>query len=120
MNINTYLRGETMIKIGKLKLDSDFDYRIIREEDNDVDLYIDINYRCVDINVGESEIFNSRIQFPYVRSILLRINKEDHLMTVHLMRDIDLFSAFANFEVDFSNSIFKIKNLQEKVIISKN
>ncbi|MEW9077914.1 hypothetical protein [Terrisporobacter glycolicus] len=109
-----------MIEVGKLKLDSDFDYRIIREENNDIDIYIDINYRCVDINVGESELFNSRIQFPYVRSILLRINKEDYLMTVHLMRDIDLFSAFANFEVDFSNSIFKIKNLQEKVIISKN
>ena len=47
-----------MIEIGSFKLDSDFDYRIIREEDNDVDLYIDINYRCVDINVGQSEIFN--------------------------------------------------------------
>ena len=108
-----------MIEIGKLKLDSDFDYRIIREENNDVDLYIDINYRCVDINVGKSQIFNSRIQFPYVRSILLRINKESYLMTVHLMRDIDLFSAFANFEVDYSNSVFEIKNYQEKVIINK-
>ena len=108
-----------MIEIGKLKLDSDFDYRVIREEDNDVDLYIDINYRCVDINVGESQIFNSRIQFPYVRSILLRINKESHFMTVHLMRDIDLFSAFANFEVDYHDSVFEIKKYQEKVIISK-
>ena len=108
-----------MIEIGKLKLDSDFDYRIIREEDNDVDLYIDINYRCVDINVGESQIFNSRIQFPYVRSILLRINRESHFMTVHLMRDIDLFSAFANFEVDYHDNVFEIKKYQEKVIISK-
>lgn len=109
-----------MIKIGNLNLDSDFDYRVIREEENDIDLYIDINYRCVDINVGESEIFHSRIQFPYVRSILLRINKENYLMTVHLMRDIDLFSAFANFEVNYENSIFSIKKFQEKVIISKN
>lgn len=108
-----------MIEIGKLKLNSDFDYRIIREEDNDLDLYIDINYRCVDINVGQSDFFNSRIQFPYVRSILLRINKESTLMTVHLMRDIDLFSAFANFEVDYTNCIFEIKNHQEKVIIDK-
>ena len=108
-----------MIKIGNLNLDSDFDYRVIREEDNDLDLYIDINYRCVDINVGESNFFNSRIQFPYVRSILIRINKESYLMTVHLMRDIDLFSAFANFEVDYTNSIFEIKNYQEKVIIDK-
>ncbi|MEG0857079.1 MAG: hypothetical protein RRZ84_07730 [Romboutsia sp.] len=109
-----------MIEIGKLKLDSDFDYRIIREENNDMDLYIDINYRGVDIEVGESKIFNSRIQFPYVRSVLLRINKESTLMTVHLMRDIDLFSAFANFEVDYTDSIFNIKNDHEKVIISKN
>ena len=108
-----------MIKIGNLNLDSDFDYRVIREEDNDLDLYIDINYRCVDINIGESNFFNSRIQFPYVRSILIRINKESYLMTVHLMRDIDLFSAFANFEVDYTNIIFKIKNYQEKVIIDK-
>ena len=108
-----------MIKIGNLNLDSDFDYRVIREEDNDLDLYIDINYRCVDINIGESNFFNSRIQFPYVRSILIRINKESYLMTVHLMRDIDLFSAFANLEVDYTNSIFKIKNYQEKVIIDK-
>ncbi|WP_297135039.1 hypothetical protein [Terrisporobacter sp.] len=109
-----------MIEIGKLKLDSDFNYRVIREEENDIDLYIDINYRCVDINIGKSDIFESRIQFPYVRSILLRINKESSLMTVHLMRDIDLFSAFANFEVNYLNSIFSIKNVQEKVIISKN
>ena len=108
-----------MIQIGHLKLDSDFDYRIIREEDNDIGLYVDINYRCVDIEVEDSKIFNSRIQFPYVRSILLRINKEMTSMTVHFMRDIDLFSAFANFEVDYSNSIFKIKNINEKVIISK-
>ena len=67
-----------------------------------------------------SNYFESRIQFPYVRSILLRINKESSLMTVHLMRDIDLFSAFANFEVNYLNSIFSIKNVQEKVIISKN
>lgn len=108
-----------MIEIGELKLNSDFDYRVIREEGNDIDLYIDINYRCVDIDIGDSEIFYSRIQFPYVRSILLRISKENNLMTVHLMRDIDLFSAFANFEVDYSDSIFNIKNIQEKVIISK-
>ena len=64
-----------MIKIGNLNLDSDFDYRVIREEDNDLDLYIDISDICVYINIWESNFFNSRIQFPYVRSILIRINK---------------------------------------------
>ena len=40
-------------------------------------------------------------------------------MTIHLMRDIDLFSAFANFEFDYKNYIFNIKNNQEKVLITR-
>lgn len=108
-----------MVIIGNLKLDIDFDYRIIREEDDDIDLFIDLNYRSLDIDGGENGLFNSRIQFPFVRSIILRLNKKGHIMTVHLMRDIDLFSAFANFEVNYENSIIKIKNNFEKVYFSK-
>ena len=40
-------------------------------------------------------------------------------MTVHLMRDIDLFSAFANFEVNYDNCTINIKNEFEKVRIFK-
>lgn len=109
-----------MIKIGNLNLDTEFDYRIIREEGNDIDLFIDINYRSLDIDCGDSSIFfASRLQFPFVRSIILRFNKLNNLMTVHLMRDIDLFSAFANFEIDYSKSIISIKNDKEKVIFTK-
>ena len=79
-----------MIQIGKINFDCDFEYRIIREEDDDLDIYV-----------------------------LLRINKNLDTITVHLMRDIDLFSAFANFELDLSNQILCIKNQYEKVIISK-
>ena len=98
-----------MINIGKLCLNTDFDYRIIREEDNDIDLFIDINYRSLDIDTCEDSFFNSRVQFPYVRSLILRINKESNVMTVHLMRDIDLFSAFANFEINYDNYLFMLK-----------
>ena len=108
-----------MINIGKLCLDTDFDFRVIREEDSDIDLFIDINYRSVDIDTNKDSFFSSRIQFPYVRSLILRINKESNVMTVHLMRDIDLFSAFANFEVNYKDAIIAIKNTQEKVSISK-
>ena len=109
-----------MIKIGNLNLDIDFEYRIIREEDNDIDLFIDINYRSLDLDCSDSSnFFASRLQFPFVRSIILRFNKLNNLMTVHLMRDIDLFSAFANFEIDYSNSIISIKNDKEKVIFNK-
>ncbi|WP_042277172.1 hypothetical protein [Faecalimicrobium dakarense] len=108
-----------MIQIGNLNLDTDFEYRIIREEENDIDLFIDINYRSLDVNSQGSNLFSSRIQFPFVRSLILRISKENNLMTVHLMRDIDLFSAFANFEVDYKDSIISIKNDLEKVVINK-
>ena len=108
-----------MINIGNLSLDTDFDYRIIREEENDLDLFIDLNYRSLDIDSGNTDLFSSRIQFPFVRSIILRLNRESHIMTVHLMRDIDLFSAFANFELDYKDSIIKIKNDFEKVIFYK-
>ena len=108
-----------MIKIGKINLDCDFEYRIIREENDDLDIYVDVNYRCLDIELGDNSFFNSRIQFPYVRSIILRINKNMETITIHLMRDIDLFSAFANFELDLSDHILSIKNEYEKVILSK-
>ena len=108
-----------MIQIGKINLDCDFECRTIREENDDLDIYVDVNYRCLYIELGDSEFFNSRIQFPYVRSILLRINKTMETITVHLMRDIDLFSAFANFELDLSKHALYIKNKYEKVIMYK-
>ena len=108
-----------MLNIGKLNLDIDFDYRIIREENNDIDLFIDINYRSLDIDTDNNGFFSSRVQFPFVRSLILRINKESNVMTVHLMRDIDLFSAFANFEVNYDNCVINIKNEFEKVRMFK-
>ena len=108
-----------MLNIGKLNLDLDFDYRIIREENNDIDLFIDINYRSLDIDTDNNGFFSSRVQFPFVRSLILRINKESNIKTVHLMRDIDLFSAFANFEVNYDNCVINIKNELEKVRMLK-
>ena len=108
-----------MVTFGKLNLDTDFEYRVIREEENDLDLFIDLNYRSLDIKLEDSNFFNSRLQFPFVRSIILRLNKESDIITMHLMRDIDLFSAFANFEINISNSIINIKNKYEKVVMYK-
>lgn len=109
-----------MIKIGNLNLDTDFEYRIIREDESDIDLFIDINYRSVDIECKNNNLFfSSRLQFPFVRSIIIRFNKLGNLATIHFMRDIDLFSAFANFEIEYSDSIISIKNDKEKVVFSK-
>lgn len=108
-----------MKKVGNLYLDTDFDYRIIREDENDIDIFLDVNYRSLEINCNDNHLFASRIQFPFVRSIILRISKLNHLMTIHFMRDIDLFSAFANFEIDYKDSVIKVKNDYEKVVFSK-
>ncbi|WP_131065388.1 hypothetical protein [Clostridioides difficile] len=108
-----------LLNLGNLNLNLDFDYRIIREENEDVDIFIDINYRSLDIDTDGSNLFNSRIQFPFVRALILRLNKNNQCMTIHLLRDIDLFSAFANFEVDYTDSIINIKNQNEKVILNK-
>ncbi|MBT2157390.1 hypothetical protein KK424_15620 [Clostridioides difficile] len=108
-----------LLILGNLNLNLDFDYRIIREENDDVDIFIDINYRSLDIDTDGSNLFNSRIQFPFVRALILRLNKNNQCMTIHLLRDIDLFSAFANFEVDYTDSIINIKNQNEKVILNK-
>ena len=54
-----------MLNIGKLCLDTDFDFRVIREEDNDIDLFIDINYRSVDIYTNKDSFFNSKLRFKY-------------------------------------------------------
>lgn len=108
-----------MVTFGKLNLDTDFEYRVIREEENDLDLFIDLNYRSLDIKLEDTNFFNSRVQFPFIRSIILRLNKESDIITIHLMRDIDLFSAFANFEINISNSIISIKNEYEKVLMYK-
>lgn len=108
-----------MLTFGKLRLDTDFEYRIIREDENDMDIFLDINYRSVDVNASDSKMFYSRIQFPFVRAMILRIAKEGYVMTVHMLRDIDLLSAFANFEIDYSHSVISIKNDYEKVIFDR-
>lgn len=105
--------------IGKLTLDSDFEFRVIRESDDDIDIFIDINYRSLDIDASDSRMFSSRIQFPFVRALILRIDKTGNVMTVHMLRNIDLLSAFANFEVDFSYSTIAIKNEYEKVTFNR-
>lgn len=82
-------------------------------------MYIDLDYRSVNIVDEKMDFFNSRIQFPRVKAMIIRITSESEIATVHLLRDIDLLSAFANFEVDYSGNVFKIMKKQEYVILEK-
>ncbi|MEG0249546.1 MAG: hypothetical protein RR561_00680 [Peptostreptococcus sp.] len=108
-----------MLELLNLKMESDFDYRIIKSDDYNMDIYIELDYRAVDIVDKNMEFCNSRIQFPRVKAMIIRITTLNNLMTIHLLRDIDLLSAFANFEVDYSGSVFKILKKDEYVILEK-
>ncbi len=103
---------------GNLKLESDYEIRIIREDEFDVDLFIDINYRSVDIDIGNNDLNISRIQFQMVRAILVRFSKNGTRMTCHMLRDIDLYSAFSNFEIEYKDKVVRIKKIEEKVEFS--
>ncbi len=108
-----------MFEKGNLKIKSDFNIRIIREENEDTDLFIDLEYRTLDIEIGKNTLDISRIQFPKVRGMIIRFNESGEKITCHLLRDIDLYSAFANFEMNYKNNIIKIEDLKEKVIFKK-
>lgn len=108
-----------MIELMNLNMICDFEYRIIKSDEKNMDIYVDLDYRTVDIKDDKMEFFNSRIQFPKVKAMIMRITLDSKIMTIHLLRDIDLLSAFANFEVDYSENIFKIIKKDEYVVLEK-
>ncbi|MEG0502575.1 MAG: hypothetical protein RR309_10655 [Cellulosilyticaceae bacterium] len=51
----------------------------------------------------------SRIQFPESRVILVRTSPTTRVVTIHVMRDIDLYSSFVNFEIDLNDKMLSIQ-----------
>lgn len=47
--------------------------------------------------------YMSRIQFPMPRAVLIRTTPVSNWVTIHVLRDVDLFSSFANFELDLTD-----------------
>lgn len=109
-----------MLNIGNLTLNCDFETRIIREDELDADIFVDIKNRPLDIDLGNNDFgITSRIQFNWVRGVILRLSKQSHYMTVHLLANIDLHSAYANFEVEYKDSVLNIKEHDGIVCIYK-
>jgi len=95
----TYEKGSFILK-------SDFEVREIRQEDEnaDVDLFIPIEYRTVNLFLPFIEIERmSRIQLSQVKSIVIRFNANDdnNRCSVHFLKNIDLLSQLLNFELDY-------------------
>lgn len=102
-------------------LKSDFEIREIRREDEngDVDLFIPIGHRTVNLFIPFiDEDKMSRIQLCEVKNIVVRFNTKigNNKCSVHFLRNIDLLSHLLNFELDYKNYEIVIK--QERYSVS--
>lgn len=81
-------------------------YRIM-ERGEDTDYFIEtLSYPIIfEIPIP----FMSRIQFPKSRVVLVRTSNTTTNVTLHIMRDIDLHSSFANYEMDLEGKELNIK-----------
>lgn len=101
----------------KLKLISDFPIKVIREDKNEIDLIINLDYRCLNLNLPEKSTINSRIQFTIVKGIMIRYCKDNgnNIATIHFMKDSGLHSTMANFELNYLDKKIIIKQEDNSV-----
>lgn len=100
------------------KLLSDFDIRILREDEVDIDLIISLDYRTLDLYFDDIPIyFGNRIQCSMIKNIVIRLSKlnNNSLCTVHFLRNIDLHSSVINFEVDYKCIRMEIMDSEHSV-----
>ncbi|WDV45587.1 hypothetical protein PV797_19150 [Clostridiaceae bacterium M8S5] len=99
--------------LNKFKLKSHMDIRILREDENDVDIIIPLEKSVLNLTFENApKSLRGRIQFTDAKNIILRFCKSEEYQacTVHVLKSIDLFSAVANFELDYSNISINISN----------
>lgn len=93
-----------------LSVISDFEIRVLREDQDDVDLLIPINHRSLNLFFCTMPNYlNNRFQFNRIYGILIRIAKyQNNYATIHILRNIDLNSSFLNFEFSYDNHLLKL------------
>jgi len=95
------------------KITSDFKVKEIQKGEYNVDLLIDVEYRCVNIYLGNlPKYINSRLQFTSVKTVLIRICtlEENNICTIHFLSDVGIHSTIANFEIDYSEIYLEVRN----------
>lgn len=100
-------------KKGDFELESDYEVRVLREEQGDLDLYMDMDDRVINLFLPSSNGNSiSRLQLPKVKGILIRFwdHEDSHTATVHFLRNIDLQSHFLNFELQYKGYKIVIQN----------
>ncbi len=96
---------------GNFLIHCDFDIRTVREEGSDIDLFIPTDNRTINLYIDDKpKYLRSRLQFPQVRNIILRLSTDpkNDICTIHLLRSIDLQSAVVNFELDYTDYFIKL------------
>ena len=96
-----------------LKIASDFEVREIQKDEYNLDLIIPIDNRCVNLNLHNApKYIVSRVQFPSVKSILIRfcIIEDNNICTIHFLSDSGIHSTMANFEMDYSETYIEIRD----------
>lgn len=98
----------------KFDLFSDFEIRIVREDEMDIDLLIPIDLRTLNLVLDHMPDFlGSRFQFTEVRNIIIRLTRDekDNLCTVHLLNSVDIQSALVNFTMNYEeHCIYIVKD----------
>lgn len=89
--------------------------RVINRE-GDEDFFIPTDLYPLDVMLEIPGM--SRIQFPMSRAILVRTTPSSKWVTIHILRDMDLFSSFANFELNLEKRRLSIQK-EEGYIIMK-
>jgi len=117
---------------GSFKIKSDFEVNRIQKDEYNVDLLILVEYRCVNLYLGNLPIYmDSRIQFTSVKSILIRFCtlEDNNICTIHFLSDSGIHSTMANFEINYSETYIEICNKEffvemkivgKKIIVKKN
>lgn len=91
---------------------SDFEIRVLREDENDIDFLIPINNRPINLIFCElPDYLNNRFQLNSSYGVLIRMAKyQNNQATIHTLKNIDLNSSFLNFEISYTNHLLKLKD----------
>lgn len=89
--------------------------RVIDRE-GDQDFFIQTDLYPLDVILDIPDM--SRIQFPMSRAILVRTTPHSKWVTIHILRDVDLFSSFANFELNLEARRLSIQKENGYIIMN--
>jgi hypothetical protein len=101
-----------------LNIVSDFIIKEVQKDEYNVDLIIRVEYRCVNLYFDNlPKYINSRIQFPSVKSVLIRFCtiEDNNICTIHFLSDSGIHSTIANFEMDYNKTYIEVKDKEFSV-----